>query len=305
MPEIMVPICDLQKKLCCCTKLGRRKRQEDRLLACPQIKDREDVGFYGVFDGTVGDDAAHFVQSYILRELVGTEEFENILDMSHMEFESPKARSAIRRALELAYRETDSNLLEHCAKYRLDYASSTAVTALITGKLLTVGSLGDSRIAIGRERRGSLIGEFLTRDHKPDQPEELKRIQSTGGSLTYLHGGKPFLRGGDFSRRQQRGDRPMQLNYSRAFGGKDLKCFGLSASPDITQLSLDESDHLVILASDGLWDVVDADTAVRMAWHAYINGRDASEDLSEFALKQHDYRGSIDNVTVVVIFMQH
>lgn len=97
----------------------------------------------------------------------------------------------------------------------------------------------------------------------------------------------------------------MQLNYSRAFGGKDLKCFGLSATPDITQLTLGESDHLVILASDGLWDVVDADTAVRMAWHAYINGRDASEDLTDFALKQHDYRGSIDNVTVVVLFTQH
>jgi hypothetical protein len=35
------------------------------------------------------------------------------------------------------------------------------------------------------------------------------------------------------------------------------------------------------------------------------NGRDASEDLTDFALKQHDYRGSIDNVTVVVLFTQH
>lgn len=77
-----------------------------------------------------------------------------------------------------AYKETDANLLEHCAKHRLDYASSTSVTALITGKLMTVGSLGDSRIAIGRERKGSLVGEFLTKDHKPDQPEELRRIQS-------------------------------------------------------------------------------------------------------------------------------
>lgn len=45
------------------------------------------------------------------------------------------------------------------------------------------------------------------------------RCLQNGGSLAYLHGGKPFIRGGDFTARQQLGDRPMQLNYSRAFGG--------------------------------------------------------------------------------------
>lgn len=224
--------------------------------------------------------------------------------------------------------DTDKRLLEHCSQHGLDYASSTSVTAVLTGSLLTIGSLGDSRIAIGKEKRGSLVGEFLTRDHKPDQPHELKRISSVsstttqphrplekgirtnyhlftqnGGSLVYLHSGKPFLRGGDFSYRQQCGDRPMQLNYSRAFGGKDLKCYGLSANPDITQLTLTDTDRVLILASDGLWDVSDADTAVRMAWHSKINGRNPSEDLTDFALKQHDYRGSIDNVTVVVLFL--
>lgn len=91
-----------------------------------------------------------------------------------------------------------------------------------------------------------MIGEFLTHDHKPDQPAEHKRIvevrtphlvrlvhaphvtcccchTQAGGILTYLHGGKPFLRGGDFVERQRKRERPMQLNYSRAFGGKDLK----------------------------------------------------------------------------------
>lgn len=42
-------------------------------MACPHIKDRDDIGFFGVFDGTVGDDAAHFVQSNLLKELIKTE----------------------------------------------------------------------------------------------------------------------------------------------------------------------------------------------------------------------------------------
>jgi hypothetical protein len=62
--------------------------------------------------------------------------------------------------------------------------------------------------------------QCLTTDHKPDMAEERRRIEKSGGSLAYLHGGKPFIRGGDFAERQLKGDRPMQLNYSRAFGGK-------------------------------------------------------------------------------------
>lgn len=126
----------------------------------------------------------------------------------------------------------------------------------------------------------------------------------SGGSLAYLHGGKPFIRGGDFTERQARGDRPMQLNYSRAFGGKDLKPFGLLAKPDITQVALGRGDKVVVLASDGLWDVATADIAVRRAWESYRLGRDPSLDLTDWALAQHDMRGTVDNVTVTVVIFK-
>lgn len=129
-----------------------------------------------------------------------------------------------------------------CAEKCIDYSACTSVTCVIAGPLLTCAHLGDSKIVLGREENGTVCGKNLTRDHKPDQPEERKRIESCGGSLAYLHGGKPFIRGGDFTERQAKGDRPMQLNYSRAFGGKDLKMFGLLAVPDILQLKLGPED---------------------------------------------------------------
>ncbi len=63
-------------------------------------------------------------------------------------------------------------------------------------------------------------------------------------------------RGGDFFKRQANGEHPKQLNYSRAFGGKDLKMFGLSVEPDISHFEITPDDKLVLLASDGLWDVI-------------------------------------------------
>lgn len=45
-------------------------------------------------------------------------------------------------------------------------------------------------------------------------------VQRNGGSVEYLHNhnNKPFIRGGDFAFRKSRGEQPMQLQYSRAFG---------------------------------------------------------------------------------------
>lgn len=141
------------------------------------------------------------------------------------------------------YRATDSALIRLCAAEGIHYSSCTSVTALLTRDLLTTAHLGDSKIVIGKEVSGGVQGKYLTQDHKPDMPDERRRIESSGGSLTYLHGGKPFIRGGDFLARQAKGERPMQLNYSRAFGGKDLKMFGLSAVPDVLHVPLTPADR--------------------------------------------------------------
>ena len=95
----------------------------------------------------------------------------------------------------------------------------------------------------------------------------------------------------------------MQLNYSRAIGGKDLKPYGLSAEPGLTQVCLAREDRVLVIASDGLWDVADADTAVNIAWDVHRSGRDPARLLAEWSLQQHEARQTVDNVTVqVVIF---
>jgi len=74
----------------------------------------------------------------------------------------------------------------------------------------------------------------LTKSHKPDEGEELMRITNSGGQLVYLHDNKPFIRGKDFRLKRK----AIQLNYSRAFGSKDLKHSGLICTPDILVIPL-------------------------------------------------------------------
>jgi len=147
---------------------------------------------------------------------------------------------------------------------------------------------------------------FLTLDHKPNLPGEASRITASGGSIVYLHGGKPFLRGGDFTSAQAAGRKPMQLNYSRAFGGMNLKPYGLSSSPDFTLLEVNSAEYTVlILGSDGLWDIfADPADACSRALDAHFAGNDPSLVLTEFALAEHIRRHTEDNVSCVVIVLK-
>jgi protein phosphatase PTC2/3 len=228
----------------------------------------------------------------------------------------------VQQAMLDTYRLTDASMIESFASQQIHYSSCTSVTALLIGDLLTIAHLGDSKIVLGREhvvlqakstsnsaptlsKQMRISGKYMTTDHKPDMQLERERIEANGGCLAYLHGGKPFIRGGDFTLRQSRGERPMQLNYSRAFGGKDLKMFGLSSVPDLAQIRISEQDKFLILASDGLWDVASADDACQIAHEAILAGRDPSMELTDWALHQHDMRGSMDNVTVIVAQFNH
>jgi protein phosphatase len=190
-----------------------------------------------------------------------------------------------------------------CAEKALHYASSTGVVVFLWKNLLTVAHVGDSKACIARLDGNEVHPEWLTVDHKPNMPNELRRIEASGGSLAWLHGNKPYIRGGDFFKRQALGEHPKQLNYSRAFGGKDLKMFGLSAEPDISHFQVATEDRLVLIASDGLWDVLNPRVACEIAFRAKAQGRSASADIVAATIREMPICGVRDNITVVAIFL--
>eukprot|EP00923_Selenidium_pygospionis_P017224 GHVN01030269.1.p1 GENE.GHVN01030269.1~~GHVN01030269.1.p1 ORF type:complete len:264 (+),score=18.59 GHVN01030269.1:58-792(+) len=216
----------------------------------------------------------------------------------------PAAQEELRVAMTDLHVNSDLELIDLCAERQLHYAAATSATCLLAGPYLCVGHLGDSRIAQGWQEGDVLRATFLTCDHKPDQPVERDRIISKGGSVEYLvnHNRKPFIRGGDFTIRKSRGEQPMQLQYSRAFGGKDLKMFGLSRDPDVAVFPLNNSSKCLIIASDGLWDVRSADEAVQTALEAHSSGTNPAKALVELTVKEMNIRRqAADNITAVVI----
>ncbi|GJN19490.1 hypothetical protein PR202_gb06772 [Eleusine coracana subsp. coracana] len=89
------------------------------------------------------------------------------------------------------------------------------------------------------------------------------------------------------------------LAMSRAFGNRLLKPF-VVAEPEIQEEQVDGDLECLVLASDGLWDVVENEEAVSLG---------KSEDMPESAarkLTEIAYsRGSADNITCIVVQFHH
>eukprot|EP01067_Filipodium_phascolosomae_P006338 Filipodium_phascolosomae@DN4598_c0_g1_i1.p1 len=297
------------------THIGNRKAQEDRITIVPNlVANREDCAFFGVFDGTVGDYASDNVKHLVVPHLIEAPEWSDTIRRLNQKEpvaasqEEKEIATQLDRAMRYMYRQSDAELIRMCAQAKKHYASTTSVTALMAGPYLVVAHLGDSRAALCMDQDGAVSAEFLTVDHKPDLPEERSRIEKNGGSVEYLqhHNNKPFIRGGDFTARKALGEQPMQLQYSRAFGGKDLKKYGLSSEPDVYVTRIAPEHRLLILASDGLWDVVTAPQAAKIAAQAEADGRDMAEALCHAALAEQQARQAhADNVTSVVVKFQH
>jgi protein phosphatase len=148
---------------------------------------------------------------------------------------------------------------------------------------------------------GEVTATWLTTDHKPNLIKEKVRILACGGSVVYLHGHKPYLRGGDFFQRHSLGHKPKQLNYSRAFGGKGLKKYGLIVDPDVQSVAVTSESRFVILGSDGLWDCLDPQLACELVLGSRGAKRCAAEDLVDRAIERMPNCGVVDNVSAIVL----
>ncbi|CAL5218962.1 g716 [Coccomyxa viridis] len=126
-------------------------------------------------------------------------------------------------------------------------AGCTAVVALVRGTNLWVANAGDSRCVASR--RGRALA--LTHDHKPTDSVEMQRIAKAGG----------FVAEGRING---------SLNLSRALGDMDYKqskdlgpnAQMVIAVPEVRHLKLEEGDEFLILACDGIWDVLSNQEAV-------------------------------------------
>ncbi|KAL3570489.1 hypothetical protein D5086_027738 [Populus alba] len=241
---------------------GKRVTMEDFYDVKSTTIDGQRVCMFGIFDGHGGSRAAEYLKEHL---------FENLL-------KHPQFMADTKLAISQSYQQTDVDFLDsEKDTYRDD--GSTASTAVLVGDHLYVANVGDSRTVISKGGKAIPLSE----DHKPNRSDERRRIESAGGVVmwagTWRVGGV--------------------LAMSRAFGNRMLKQF-VVAEPDIQEQKIDQEFELLVLASDGLWDVVPNEDAVSIA-RTEEEPETAARKLTEAAVT----RGSADNITCIVVRLHH
>lgn len=175
-------------------------------------------------------------------------------------------------------------LLVESAKRNMDVAGTTALIAIMEGTKLIVANVGDSR-GVMCNNKGKAIP--LSFDHKPQQTREKKRIEEAGGSVSF-HG--VWRVAGILATSRALGDYPL----------KDRKL--VIADPDILTFDLD--DHrpdFLVLATDGLWDTFSNEEAI-----AFLRSRLNESHFGAKSITLQSYhRGSLDNITVLIIDLRY
>ncbi|GAB2272120.1 hypothetical protein Dimus_006939 [Dionaea muscipula] len=203
-----------------------------------------------------------------------------------------------------AFKEMDKNLSHHQLDSSVDcYCSgSTAVTVVKQGDHLIIGNLGDSRAVLcTRGDKGQVIPIQLTVDLKPSVPREAERISYCGGRVFALDKEPEVLRVWLPDE-----DTP-GLAMTRAFGDFCLKEYGLISLPQLFFRKLTTRDEFVVLATDGVWDVLTNLEVVRIVASARKRSMAAKLLVTHAARawKSRFPSSRIDDIAVVCLFFKY
>ncbi|KAF9662173.1 hypothetical protein SADUNF_Sadunf18G0025800 [Salix dunnii] len=236
--------------------------------------------FYGVFDGHEGKHAAKFARDHLPRFIAKDEGFP-------MEVE---------RVVASAFLQTDSAFAKACFQNAALASGTTALAALVVGRLLVVANAGDCRAVLCCA--GKAID--MSNDHKPACDRERERVVASGGYIV-ASGGRNDVEylNGQVSVTRALGD----WHIEGLKGGNGSDGGPLIADPELMTRQLTEEDEFLIIGSDGIWDVFRSQNAVDFTRRRLQEHNDpvkCSKELVDEALK----RKSLDNLAVIVVCFQ-
>lgn len=205
----------------------------------------------------------------------------------------------------------DMEMLSHPSLGQFARGAGTTSNILYFRKnQLWVACSGDSRAVLGRyesnggQLKREMVAHDLSRDHKPDLPEEQKRIERRGGVVS-----KAGPRGLPPSRVWVNGR--VGLAMSRSIGDGEAKGHGVIPDPEVSKRTISiasddnsEGDAFIIVASDGIWEFISSQQACNIvAKHTHATS--ACTELVQLAERRwEEEEGSYrDDITCIVAFL--
>ena len=246
--------------------LEHRKEMEDFHYIKAVLNKKLHCSYFGLFDGHSGKEVGMYLMEN-LHKIIYQEMKSNNVEISH------NMKSIIKNSFEKIDQEINNQ------NFKKDTGSTGTVLLLYkdidskTGKSLICANVGDSKAYLIKKNEIKVI----TKDHKCNDAEEVKRIREAGGVV---------FRERVFG----------TLMLTRSFGDKEMKKYGVLSTPDIFCQNIEEDDLFVIIASDGVWDVIEEDEVFKFA-----QNKISSNELSKKIIDLAKERDTHDNISCIVV----
>jgi len=272
---------------------GMKATLEDRYTLDETL---EELGcYFGVFDGHGGTQVADHCAKILHK---------TVLNNFRQKQVQPASRDEkIKQSIKEAFVHTDKEILGIAERKNFQMTGSTAVCALLHGnpKLgtalrLVVANCGDSRAILCRAGQAVAVSN----DHKPSRIDERKRIERAGGLVLQVRGTWRVAASTNPNSMSKAARREYQgLAMTRSLGDLYFKQPSQLSipEPEVHIVPLTDKDLFLVLATDGIYDVLSNQEVVDLAMKHWNDPEAAAKEVVRTAYKKR----SDDNLTVVVM----
>ncbi|BAF28971.2 probable protein phosphatase 2C 73 [Oryza sativa Japonica Group] len=300
------------------TKQGWKGANQDAMTTCQDFAGHKGQIFCGVFDGhgPLGREVARHVRDVLPMKLSSSlalkteQDPSSNTDKEALEKSDCTSLSDTSNEKQLlstwknifvkTFEDVDDDLRQNSG---IDCICSgtTAVTVVRQGDHLIIANLGDSRAVLcTRDSKDRPIPVQLTTDLKPNLPSEAERILNCKGRV-FAMDDEP-----DVSRMWLPDQDAPGLAMARAFGDFCLKSHGLICTPEVYYRKLSEKDEFLVLATDGIWDVLSNKEVIKIVSSATDHSK-AAKQLVERAVRAWRRKfptSMVDDCAVVCLFLK-
>ncbi|EDV95568.1 probable protein phosphatase 2C T23F11.1 [Drosophila grimshawi] len=253
---------------------GWRINMEDSHTHILSLPDDPKAAFFAVYDGHGGSTVAQYAGKHLHKFVLKRPEYNGDIPM----------------ALKQGFLDIDHEML-HNESLGEQMAGSTAVVVLLKDNMLYCANAGDSR-AIASVNG---VVEWLSSDHKPNKALETKRIVEAGGWVEFnrVNGNLALSRAlGDFVFKRANNKKPEEQI--------------VTAYPDVEIRQILPEWEFIVLACDGIWDVMSNAEVLEFCRTRIALGmqpEEICEELMTNCLAPDCQMGGLggDNMTVVLV----
>ena len=276
-----------------------KENNQDNYFIFKNFAENKDYIYFSVCDGHGVE--GHFVSEFI-KEVLPYYMSENLKNRDIL---SDSNKELIHQIITDTFIIVN-NMLVSNEEINSLFSGSTCVSVIYTPQRLIVPNIGDSRAVLGRfdKNTGKYKAIELSRDHKPTEKDEAKRIYENNGRI------QPFTEDGEFVGPQRvwiKEEEVPGLAMTRSFGDRVAATVGVMSEPEIKEFDFDENDKYMIIASDGIWEFISSQECIDIIQKYYENNdlkgccEYLYQESSKRWLKEEEV---IDDTTLILVFFE-